>query len=45
MSLKPSEFIRRLTMYILPDRFVKIGHYSTILVLISQSRQLKEQVL
>lgn len=30
MSLKPEEFIRRFTMHILPDRFVKIRHYGIL---------------
>lgn len=30
MSLKPQEFIRRFTMHILPDRFVKIRHYGIL---------------
>ena len=30
MSLKPSQFIRRFTMHILPDRFVKIRHYGIL---------------
>ena len=30
MFLKPSEFIRRFTMHILPDRFVKIRHYGIL---------------
>jgi hypothetical protein len=30
MSLKPAEFIRRFTMHILPDRFVKIRHYGIL---------------
>lgn len=30
MSLKPTEFIRRFTMHILPDRFVKIRHYGIL---------------
>ena len=30
MSLNPQEFIRRFTMHILPDRFVKIRHYGIL---------------
>ena len=30
MSLKPQEFIRRFSMHILPDRFVKIRHYGIL---------------
>lgn len=30
MSLKPEEFIRRFSMHILPDRFVKIRHYGIL---------------
>lgn len=30
MTLKASEFIRRFTMHILPDRFVKIRHYGIL---------------
>ncbi|MBU3137567.1 transposase [Clostridium gasigenes] len=30
MSLKPEEFIRRFTMHILPDRFVKIRRYGIL---------------
>ena len=30
MSLKAEEFIRRFTMHILPDRFVKIRHYGIL---------------
>ena len=30
MSLKPGEFIRRFSMHILPDRFVKIRHYGIL---------------
>ena len=30
MSLKPKEFIRRFSMHILPDRFVKIRHYGIL---------------
>lgn len=30
MSLKPIEFIRRFTMHVLPDRFVKIRHYGIL---------------
>lgn len=30
MSLKPNEFIRRFTMHILSDRFVKIRHYGIL---------------
>ena len=30
MSLKPAEFIRRFTMHILPNRFVKIRHYGIL---------------
>jgi hypothetical protein len=30
MSLKADEFIRRFTMHILPDRFVKIRHYGIL---------------
>ena len=38
MSLKPSEFIRRFTMHILPDRFVKIRHYG---ILANRNKNLK----
>lgn len=30
MTLKAKEFIRRFTMHILPDRFVKIRHYGIL---------------
>lgn len=30
MSLKPEEFIRRFSMHVLPDRFVKIRHYGIL---------------
>jgi hypothetical protein len=30
MTLNPQEFIRRFTMHILPDRFVKIRHYGIL---------------
>ena len=30
MTLKANEFIRRFTMHILPDRFVKIRHYGIL---------------
>lgn len=30
MSLKPEEFIRKFSMHILPDRFVKIRHYGVL---------------
>ena len=30
MTLKAEEFIRRFTMHILPDRFVKIRHYGIL---------------
>jgi hypothetical protein len=38
MSLKPEEFIRRFTMHILPDRFVKIRHYG---ILANRNKNLK----
>lgn len=38
MTLKPQEFIRRFTMHILPDRFVKIRHYG---ILGNRNKQLK----
>ncbi|HEY5525422.1 MAG TPA: IS91 family transposase [Clostridium sp.] len=38
MSLKPTEFIRRFTMHILPDRFVKIRHYG---ILANRNKNLK----
>ncbi|NSA89667.1 hypothetical protein DZC18_004266 [Clostridium beijerinckii] len=38
MSLKPAEFIRRFTMHILPDRFVKIRHYG---ILANRNKNLK----
>jgi hypothetical protein len=38
MMLKPQEFIRRFTMHILPDRFVKIRHYG---ILGNRNKQLK----
>jgi len=38
MSLSPQEFIRRFTMHILPDRFVKIRHYG---ILGNRNKQLK----
>ena len=38
MCLKPSEFIRRFTMHILPDRFVKIRHYG---ILANRNKNLK----
>lgn len=38
MSLKPSEFIRRFTMHILLDRFVKIRHYG---ILANRNKHLK----
>ena len=38
MILKPQEFIRRFTMHILPDRFVKIRHYG---ILGNRNKQLK----
>ena len=30
MTLKPEEFIRRFSMHVLPDRFIKIRHYGII---------------
>ena len=38
MTLKAKEFIRRFTMHILPDRFVKIRHYG---ILGNRNKQLK----
>ncbi|WP_346917577.1 transposase [Clostridium sp.] len=38
MNLNPQEFIRRFTMHILPDRFVKIRHYG---ILGNRNKQLK----
>jgi hypothetical protein len=38
MTLKPEEFIRRFSMHILPDRFVKIRHYG---VLANRNKNLK----
>lgn len=38
MSLKSAEFIRRFTMHILPDRFVKIRHYG---ILANRNKNLK----
>lgn len=38
MTLNPQEFIRRFTMHILPDRFVKIRHYG---ILGNRNKQLK----
>jgi hypothetical protein len=38
MSLKPTEFIRRFTMHILPDRFIKIRHYG---ILANRNKNLK----
>ena len=38
MSLKPSEFIIRFTMHILPDRFLKIRHYG---ILSNRNKNLK----